>query len=387
MTKTTSEKATTINEKPLKIEVKAKEVQAKKRKALGEKNVYESKPSRMEKQSATVKEDGIVSRKTTIGIKPTTNKAASLKEKVVVENNIRKVTRVKSEVRVDKENQVISEIKEEVSEENQIVSTSSDSFVSAAEEIPEIKKENIIEMPKKLKGEVLGWDDLDCEDKFDPVMVSEYVSDIFDYLKDLETKIMPDPNYMLRQRELEWRMRTILIDWLVEVHHKFRLLPETLFFAVNIIDRLLSIKPCNVNKLQLVGITAMFIASKFEEVYAPTVAQFSYMIDGHKPDEIITAEMYILVSLDFQLAYPNPLNFLRRCSKADNYDIQSRTLAKYFLEVTLLDEVFLNTPPSVLAASSLFLAKHMLGNGEWVRFFYDYRPQIWFIILGTLPQN
>lgn len=169
------------------------------------------------------------------------------------------------------------------------------------------------------------------------------------------------------QKELQWKMRSILVDWLVEVHTKFRLLPETLFLAVNIIDRFLSLRVVSLVKLQLVGLTCLFIASKYEEVTSPSIQNFLYMAeDGYTEDEIIRAERYVLQVLKFNLQYPTPMSFLRRSSKADDYDIQTRTLAKYLMEITLLDHRFLKVSASNIAASSHYLARHMLNRGEWV---------------------
>ncbi|KAL1924607.1 uncharacterized protein VTP21DRAFT_4261 [Calcarisporiella thermophila] len=210
------------------------------------------------------------------------------------------------------------------------------------------------------------WDDLDADDADDPFMVSEYVVDIFEYLRKLELETMPDPNYMDRQKELAWKMRGILVDWLIEVHAKFKLLPETLFLTVNIIDRFLSRKEVSLVKLQLVGITAMFIAAKYEEIVAPSIQNFLYMVDSsYSDEEILKAERYVLQVLGFRLCYPNPMNFLRRVSKADNYDIQTRTVAKYLLEIPLLDHQFLKYPPSILAAAAMLLSRKMLNRSEW----------------------
>ena len=74
-------------------------------------------------------------------------------------------------------------------------------------------------------------------------------------------------------------MRAILVDWLIEVHLKFKLLPETLFLTVNLIDRFLERVQVPRSKLQLVGVTAMMIASKYEEIYAPLVKDFAYITD------------------------------------------------------------------------------------------------------------
>ncbi|EMD00907.1 hypothetical protein BAUCODRAFT_118631 [Baudoinia panamericana UAMH 10762] len=208
--------------------------------------------------------------------------------------------------------------------------------------------------------------DLDAEDVDDPLMVAEYVHEIFDYMRELEITTMPNPSYMDSQTDLEWKMRGILVDWLLEVHTRFRLLPETLFLTVNIIDRFLSSKVVQLDRLQLVGVTAMFIASKYEEVLSPHVQNFVHVADdGFSETEILSAERFVLAALDYDLSYPNPMNFLRRISKADSYDIQTRTLGKYLLEIGCLDHRFLKYRPSLLAAAAMYLARMALGRGEW----------------------
>lgn len=249
----------------------------------------------------------------------------------------------------------------------------------------EEEEENVVpkeeEKPAKVKKEVTKVEpvekepivevfdeplDLDKEDNDDPLMVSEYVVEIFEYLKELEIATMANPDYMESQNELEWKMRGILVDWLLEVHTRFRLLPETLFLAVNIIDRFLSSKIVQLDRLQLVGVTAMFIASKYEEVLSPHVQNFRHVADdGFTEEEILSAERFVLTALNYDLSYPNPMNFLRRISKADNYDIQTRTLGKYLLEIGCLDHRFLAHPPSQVAAAAMYLARMVLERGPW----------------------
>ncbi|KAJ5374915.1 hypothetical protein N7517_006921 [Penicillium concentricum] len=208
--------------------------------------------------------------------------------------------------------------------------------------------------------------DLDTEDLDDPLMAAEYVVEIFEYLKDLEIITLPNPDYIDHQPDLEWKMRGILVDWLIEVHTRFRLLPETLFLAVNIIDRFLSAEVVALDRLQLVGVTAMFIASKYEEVLSPHVANFSHVADETFSDkEILDAERHVLATLEYNMSFPNPMNFLRRISKADNYDIQTRTLGKYLMEISLLDHRFMGFPQSHISAAAMYLARLILERGPW----------------------
>ncbi|KAF2131427.1 G2/mitotic-specific cyclin CYB1 [Dothidotthia symphoricarpi CBS 119687] len=234
-------------------------------------------------------------------------------------------------------------------------------------EVTKVKKTKV-EVVEEIEKAIVPKEhlDLDKEDIDDPLMVSEYVVEIFEYLKELEISTMANPDYMDSQNELEWKMRGILVDWLLEVHTRFRLLPETLFLAVNIIDRFLSAKIVQLDRLQLVGVTAMFIASKYEEVLSPHVQNFRHVADdGFTEDEILSAERFVLAALNYDLSYPNPMNFLRRISKADNYDIQTRTLGKYLLEIGCLDHRFLAHPPSQVAAAAMYLARLYLDKGPW----------------------
>lgn len=207
----------------------------------------------------------------------------------------------------------------------------------------------------------------DVEDEqWDTSMVAEYGDEIFDYMRDLETRMRPNARYMDQQTEIQWSMRGVLMDWVVQVHQRFNLLPETLFLTANYIDRFLSVKIVSLGKLQLVGATAIFVAAKYEEVNCPTIAEIIYMVDnGYTADELLKAERFMLSMLQFEMGWPGPMSFLRRISKADDYDLETRTLAKYFLEVTIMDERFVGCKPSFLAAGAHCMARLMLRKGTW----------------------
>ena len=244
------------------------------------------------------------------------------------------------------------------------VVTEVERVVETKEILEDEPKQEEVEASKAVQPDVA---DLDAEDYDDPLMVAEYVGEIFEYLKVLEEATMPNPNYMEHQEYLEWHLRGVLVDWLIEVHTRFHLLPETMFLAINIIDRFLSARVVELEKLQLVGITAMFIASKYEEVLSPHVQNFKHVADdGFSEEEILKAERFVLAALNYDLSYPNPMNFLRRISKADNYDIQTRTLGKYLLEISLVDHKFMAFHPSHIAAASMYLSRLILERGEWV---------------------
>ncbi|KAF8753675.1 A B D E cyclin [Rhizoctonia solani] len=245
-------------------------------------------------------------------------------------------------------------------------------IVEATQAVPTKVDDNPFDVGVAKDGETTGlgtkqrWDDLDAEDADDPTMVAEYVAEIFEYMKELEVRTMPSPVYMKSQPDLTWEMRGILMDWIIQVHSRFRLLPETLFLACNIIDRFLSMRIVSLVKLQLVGITGLFVAAKYEEIMAPSVQNFLKVSDsGYSEQEILQAEKYILRTLGWDLSYPNPMSWLRRASKADAYDVQTRTMAKFLVEISVVEEKLLKCTPSLLSAASLWLARLVLDREEW----------------------
>ena len=121
---------------------------------------------------------------------------------------------------------------------------------------------------------------LDPLSQRDPQLCHHYTKEIYSYLRTLEMEHRVSPHYMQSQRDINATMRGILIDWLVEVAEEYRLEAETLYLAVNYIDRFLSQVPVNRSKLQLVGVTCMLVAAKYEEIHPPAVDEFVYISDN-----------------------------------------------------------------------------------------------------------
>lgn len=212
---------------------------------------------------------------------------------------------------------------------------------------------------------LLTVEDVDEEDADLPQLCSQYVKDIYNYLHVLEVQQAVRPNYM-QGYEITERMRALLIDWLVQVHSRFQLLQETLYLTVAILDRFLQVQPVSRRKLQLVGVTAMLVACKYEEMYAPEVGDFAYITDNaFTKSQILEMEQVVLRTLNFQLGRPLPLHFLRRASKVASSDVERHTLAKYLMELTLIDYDMVHYRPSEVAAASLCLSQLLLEGLPW----------------------
>ncbi|KAH8146263.1 uncharacterized protein LAJ45_09705 [Morchella importuna] len=270
-------------------------------------------------------------------------------------------------LRVRSRNEVISDVESDEGEDDEdfTAAVRGDNTTGVTFPLPLVPRWTS-QAKKELQAVGQQFSAYDEEDEGDISMVAEYGEEIFEYMRELEIKLLPNATYMDHQSEIQWSMRAILMDWLVQVHTRFNLLPETLFLCQNYVDRFLSSKVVSLGKLQLVGATALFVAAKYEEINCPSVHEIVYMVDnGYTAEEILKAERFMLSMLNFELGWPGPMSFLRRISKADDYDLETRTLAKYFLEITIMDERFVGSPPSFLAAGAHYLARHMLKKGEW----------------------
>ncbi len=177
--------------------------------------------------------------------------------------------------------------------------------------------------------------------------------------------------YMKSQADINEKMRAILIDWLVEVHLKFKLMPETMYLTVNIIDRYLEKKQVIRQKLQLVGVTAMLLASKYEEIYAPEVRDFVYITDkAYTKEQILAMEASMLNTLEFRITVPTSFVFLNRFLKVANAtaDVKLSYFATYLAERMLQEHRMLGYTPSRVAASALNIALRTLrGPTSWDR--------------------
>ncbi|XP_029834853.1 G2/mitotic-specific cyclin-B [Ixodes scapularis] len=208
-----------------------------------------------------------------------------------------------------------------------------------------------------------GVPDIDSGDRDEPQLCAQYAKDIFDYLVSLEEAFPVKDQYLRHSPHITGDMRAILVNWLMQVHKRFQLLPETLFLTVSVIDRFLQAECVPRSKLQLVGAASMFLSAKYEEMYAPVVDDFVYVTDGaYSKGEVLRMEKAILNRLDWSLGRPIPLHFLRRISKAGQVDIVEHSLAKYALELSLLCYELSWVRPSEQAAAALCLALQLDGK-------------------------
>ncbi|KAK4284909.1 hypothetical protein QN277_001678 [Acacia crassicarpa] len=211
--------------------------------------------------------------------------------------------------------------------------------------------------------------DIDVCDAKDPLAVVEYIDEIYEFYRKIENTSCVSPDYMAGQFDVNEKMRAILIDWLIEVHYKFELMEETLYLALNLIDRFLERQAVIRKKLQLVGVTAMLIACKYEEVSVPTVEDFILITDkAYKREEVLNMEKLVMNTLQFNLCVPTPYVFMRRFLKAAQSDKKLELLSFFIIELCLVEYKMLKFSPSLLAAAAIYTAQCSLYQfKQWTK--------------------
>jgi len=219
------------------------------------------------------------------------------------------------------------------------------------EDFEESDKENLLSIDKENYSDVFN--------------IGIYAQDIFDYYKRRE-KMMEIPQYLGKGSKITPIMRSILVDWMVEIQENFELNHETLYLAVKLSDMFLSREPQDKEMLQLVGAASFFIASKFDERCPPLIEDFTYICDNSfDRDQFIEMEMEILRKVDFDLGIPISYRFLRRYSKVAKTTMQTLTLARFILEMSLMEYGLVSKKDSIIAAAALYIAMKMAKDGEW----------------------
>ncbi|KAL1204684.1 Cyclin-B1-3 [Cardamine amara subsp. amara] len=278
-------------------------------------------------------------------------------DKAPILDGVQAVTKKQEAVRaVQKKTRVV---KQGPSKPIEVIVISPDTNEVKAKENKKVTYSSILDARSKAASKSL---DIDSVDKDNDLAAVEYVEDMYTFYKEVENESKPQM-YMHTQPEINEKMRSILVDWLVEVHAKFDLSPETLYLTINITDRFLSLKTVPRRELQLVGVSALLIASKYEEIWPPQVNDLVYVTDNsYNNKQILVMEKTILGNLEWYLTVPTQYVFLVRFIKASISDTKMENMVHFLAELGLMHHDTLMFCPSMLAASAVYTARCCLNK-------------------------
>jgi hypothetical protein len=190
----------------------------------------------------------------------------------------------------------------------------------------------------------------------DPALCLDTVGDMYVRWKVLEVPYSP-AHYMSEQKDITYRMRGILVDWLVEVHYKFKLHGPSLWLTINLLDRYLQKNQITRDRLQLVGVASLLIASKFDEVSPPEVDDCVHITDNsYSKRDVLQMEYKIFETLGFQVAVPTGFSFISRFLGLINADDTMKFTALFYAERSLQEQHFLSVLPSHFTAAAVMAA-------------------------------
>ncbi|VVA91527.1 unnamed protein product [Arabis nemorensis] len=196
------------------------------------------------------------------------------------------------------------------------------------------------------------------DDKSNQLEVAEYVDDIYQFYWTAEALNPALGHYLSAQTEVSPVTRGILINWLVEVHFKFDLMHETLYLTIDLLDRYLSQVPVQKNEMQLIGLTALLLASKYEDYWHPRIKDLiSISAESYTREQILGMERIMLKQLKFRLNAPTSYVFMLRFLKAAQSNKKLEQLSFYLIELCLVEYEALKFKPSLLCASAIYVAR------------------------------
>ncbi|KAJ7485951.1 hypothetical protein FB451DRAFT_1128205 [Mycena latifolia] len=187
------------------------------------------------------------------------------------------------------------------------------------------------------------------------------------YVYNIQQATMPSVETMDEQPEIQWHMRPILVDFLLEIHQYFMLRPETLHLALTILNRYVSRRVVFVKHYQLLGCAALRLAAEFEEAEdcVPTVDDLSQTCVGiYEEDAFIQMQEHILGTIKSTgtLGHPTAAAWLRVMSLGPSAeDEKVRHVAYFLLDMTLFYREYIQYSPSSIAVAVLTLARFLCG--------------------------
>ncbi|KAK2749882.1 hypothetical protein FQN57_005298 [Myotisia sp. PD_48] len=208
---------------------------------------------------------------------------------------------------------------------------------------------------------------LDMAEQMSRAVTDEYQADILAHMHMMDSATVPDVDAIDMQTEIKWFMRPYLLDFLVEAHAAFQLLPATLFLTVNLLDRYCSKRVVYKRHYQLVGCAALLIAAKYgdKKDRVPTIKELKTMCCSlYDDDMFVQMEWHVLQTLGWSVGHPTVDSFLQIAVVDTHYDPEVEHLAQYIAEVALFHREFVSKLASDLARASLALARCILSRPQ-----------------------
>jgi cyclin B len=197
--------------------------------------------------------------------------------------------------------------------------------------------------------------------------VTEYSKEIMQNLKQEESQFNIPKDFLKHQAEITPHSRGILINWLVSIHRYLKLVPETLHLSISLIDRFLNKKSVSKYQLQLLGMTSLYLAGKYEEIYPPEFSKYLKICENaYSKSQVILMEKELLKVVDFKVNTPTIWVFFTKYSECAGLNKAEASFGQYLIELGLLEQGMNKFRNSLKAACAVYIAsKYVKKETQW----------------------
>ncbi|KAI9888045.1 MAG: hypothetical protein M1823_000167 [Watsoniomyces obsoletus] len=239
-----------------------------------------------------------------------------------------------------------------------------DFFIEEDEPVDQV---NVIMNDRERIKQLARERQLTMADDMNDAVYRDYVDEIRDHLVNVERVTLPDVASMDLQEEIRWYMRPFLLDFLVEAHAAFQLRPQTLYLAINLVDRYCSYRVVYKRHFQLLGCAALLVASKFTDrkERVPSIPELQGLCcDMYDHSMFHQIEWHLLETVDWLLGHPTPDLFVAIAMGEMEDDDELENMTLYLCESALFHREFVGVLPSMLVRAALALSMELLGRHE-----------------------
>ncbi|KAL5004719.1 hypothetical protein ScPMuIL_018175 [Solemya velum] len=209
-----------------------------------------------------------------------------------------------------------------------------------------------------------GVENIDAN-TYDIFHCPHYAQDIYHYLQTVERHCVIPEDY-LEGSDVTSHARAVLVDWMIQVQMHLNVSQQSLHFTVKIIDRYLSLQKVSLSTLQLVGISALLIATKYIERFPPEIDNLCHLTDyTYGPKQVLSMEKIILKEMAFNVNLPDSICYMDRFIHVEKSNIREiELMARYILDLLLTEMHMVQTPASLLTAASIYVSRMLFGVDE-----------------------
>lgn len=216
-------------------------------------------------------------------------------------------------------------------------------------------------------SQVVYLPEVDQRNLNSPEKLAKYAETIYSIARQdvSELKLAKLSSHQIRQiqNRIPIKLHEFAVKWVFQFYYEFKMTSDTLYEAITYLNLALSKEPVDQDRLQLITITCIWIASKMEEKIPPKLEYMKYVCrNQYQDDDFVQSERKILTLLDFKLNFPTSKMFLRRLLDAISAEEEIVEVSTFFCDISLLILELVDYTPMEIGVAAVCLGKICLNR-------------------------